>query len=66
MKLKCGCYTDAERYNEKHDAYYCLKCNQWLEDGCADKKCDYCKNRPKKPSDVKKAELKEVKKNVRT
>lgn len=38
-----------KRYSEKHDAYFCDKYNRWLEDGCGDKKCDFCKDRPKRP-----------------
>ena len=34
---------------EKHDAYYCPKCNRWIEPICDDPTCEYCKERPKKP-----------------
>ena len=40
-------------YNEKYDAYYCKKCDYWLEKICPDKNCEYCKDRPKYPSDKK-------------
>ena len=43
-------YKDAVRC-PKHDAYY--RDNSWLESKCSDKTCDFCKDRPEKPSDVK-------------
>ena len=45
---------EAERdYCEKHDAYYCGKCDIWCEKNCGDKTCGFCKDRPNKPSEVK-------------
>ena len=38
------------QYNSEYDAYYCELCNQWLEKTCDDPECDYCINRPEKPS----------------
>lgn len=38
-------------HNEKYDAYYCLKCNMWLEDKCDDRKCFFCTDRPEHPID---------------
>ena len=35
--------------SEKYDAYYCPKCLYWTEKICPDRKCFYCKNRPKYP-----------------
>ena len=34
-----------------YDAIYCKDCNQWLEDICKDKDCEFCsgKIRPDKP-----------------
>lgn len=45
---KCKCGT-TEVYYEKYDAYFCPKCNKWLESGCNDPNCEFCKDRPKKP-----------------
>jgi len=36
-------------YSEEYDAYYCKKCNYWIETICSDKKCEYCRKRPKYP-----------------
>ena len=43
---KCG--TPLKR-SDRHDAYYCPKCNVWTERGCGRVRCEYCRNRPKKP-----------------
>lgn len=37
------------RYNPKHDAYYDIEKNEWLEKTCSDTACIYCKGRPEKP-----------------
>ena len=36
-------------YYEDYDAYFCPKCNVWLESKCSDPKCEYCTKRPEKP-----------------
>ena len=36
-------------YNERWDAYYCSKCNEWVEKQCSDAECYYCVGRPKNP-----------------
>ena len=36
--------------NEEFDAYYLLKEDKWLEDKCDNLECDFCKDRPDKPS----------------
>lgn len=36
-------------YSDIYDAYYCRKCNRWLERSCHDPKCYFCAKRPKKP-----------------
>lgn len=36
-------------YYEVYDAYFCPKCNVWLESRCSDPKCEYCTKRPEKP-----------------
>lgn len=48
-------HWEFREHNEKHDAYYCSKCDIWLENQCGDDKCRYCPNRPEKPSQVKKS-----------
>ena len=37
------------KYNQKHDANYCPKCDSWLEKVCDDINCSFCKDRPEKP-----------------
>lgn len=46
---KCPfCYTP-KVYSIEYDAYYCSKCNKWLESKCEDKECKFCSKRPDKP-----------------
>jgi len=42
------CFT-ALSYDEKFDACYCDKCNEWREEACEDPTCEYCDPRPKRP-----------------
>lgn len=44
----CDCGQE-KSYNEQWDAYFCAKCEIWLEPMCKDKDCDYCVHRPEKP-----------------
>lgn len=46
---KCPNCETSYSYNEKHDAYYCEKCNFWSEKNCGDKNCYFCADRPEKP-----------------
>jgi hypothetical protein len=39
-------------YNELYDAYYCIKCDKWLEPKCNDVDCSICLKRPSKPSEM--------------
>lgn len=49
-----GCNECASelRYNEQYDAYYCTRCDTWLEDQCEDSECNFCPSRPLLPSQV--------------
>jgi hypothetical protein len=38
--------------NERHDAYFCAACDEWLESVCDDADCEFCAGRPEKPSQV--------------
>lgn len=40
-------------YCEKHDARYDKENDMWLEENCGSETCDYCKDRPNHPSEVK-------------
>jgi hypothetical protein len=42
------CEAIAE-FSETYDAYYCAKCNLWLEEKCVDPLCRLCKKRPIRP-----------------
>ncbi len=49
-KERCIHCNNKRNYSDKYDAYYCKKCDYWLEKICCDKNCDFCENRPKYPS----------------
>ena len=46
-KHKCGASL---AYNEKHDADYCPECDEWVSGQCEDPECEFCRDRPEKPS----------------
>lgn len=46
--MKCNYLCNFE-YNEKYDAYFCRKHNEWKEKKCGDEKCSFCHDRPEKP-----------------
>lgn len=46
---KCPTCGESKYYQDKYDAFFCLKENKWLESGCEDPDCDFCKARPLKP-----------------
>lgn len=52
MALKCKHCGNDVLYSEEYDAYYCDPCNEWTEDICTDRDCEYCKNRPNRPKAV--------------
>ena len=37
---------------EKFDAYWCARCDVWLEEACTDATCEFCPGRPAHPSEV--------------
>lgn len=57
--LMCNCEKNPEkRYCRIFDAYFCEKCDMWLEDKCSSLKneCIFrCSERPEKPSQIKKS-----------
>lgn len=54
MDLNCPtCGNEKKSYSEEYDAYYCDFCNEWLEDICTDRDCEYCKKRPLTPLEGK-------------
>lgn len=44
------CSKCQSEYSERYDAYYCKKCDRWLEKACSDENCSFCTNRPSRPS----------------
>lgn len=36
-------------YYEDYDAYFCPRCNIWLEHSCSDSTCEFCTKRPQHP-----------------
>lgn len=52
-KFNCEHALSGQSYSKKHDSYYCEECDKWLEKSCKDKACDFCGERPAKPSEVK-------------
>ncbi len=49
----CGHGKENLMRDEKHDAYFCKACDEWIEKKCSDKTCEFCPTRPDKPSEVK-------------
>ena len=41
-------------YNEKYDSFFDPEEDKWLEPKCNDPNCEFCKDRPTKPSECKK------------
>jgi hypothetical protein len=44
-------HPDAVKRNEYYDAMFCKVCDSWLEDRCDDPRCNFCPQRPEKPSE---------------
>ena len=44
-------HPDAVKRNEYYDAMFCKICDSWLEDRCDDPRCNFCPQRPEKPSE---------------
>ena len=42
-------------YYDDFDAWFCPKCNYWIQSKCSDPDCKYCANRPETPLTRKKA-----------
>lgn len=51
MTIHCGHHVSI---NETHDAAYCSDCDIWVDGVCGDPECEFCRDRPEKPSEAKK------------
>jgi hypothetical protein len=40
-------------FNDEFDSTFCADCDEWREASCGDPLCDFCLDRPTKPSDCK-------------
>ena len=49
MKQEHECGTPLV-LNKRHDAYYCPKCDEWVSPRCRDPECEFCRDRPERPS----------------
>jgi hypothetical protein len=49
---KCKICNELTCYSEDYDAYFCVKCNVWLEKTCGDKSCEFCSKRLSKPVNI--------------
>ena len=45
----CSTCGENKHFNYEYDALFCIKENKWLETGCNDPECQFCKDRPDKP-----------------
>ena len=47
----CSCkFEDIQvEHDDKHCAFYCASCNEWLTMTCDNTECRFCKGRPDKP-----------------
>lgn len=50
-KTECG---HKLKLSVECDSYYCEICDKWTEPVCSDKDCEFCRDRPERPSLVKK------------
>ncbi len=48
-EIRCIHCKTLRKYSDRYDAYYCPKCLHWQEKICPDRKCEFCKGRPKYP-----------------
>ena len=47
----CSTCLETLSYNDEFDSVYCAKCNMWNDSPCTDPSCEFCVDRPEKPSD---------------
>jgi hypothetical protein len=47
---QCPSCFGTRAYSFRFDAFYCERCDRWLEEACEDKRCIFCAERPELPS----------------
>lgn len=47
---QCRTCSMLKCYADKFDAYFCPYCDAWLEINCGHPSCEFCRDRPEKPS----------------
>lgn len=52
FRWRCKKCRHKKKYSEKYDSYYCDNCDEWAEGTCSDPGCEFCSDRPDKPSSV--------------
>ena len=64
--MTCPICIEKGNYSDKWDAYFCKKCDIWIEPVCKDPKCHFqCWKRPDKPSeDMMDVKIKTAKKKM--
>lgn len=40
-------------YSNRYDSYFCMPCNRWIEEQCADPACEFCAGRAEEPDGLK-------------
>lgn len=55
-EVACRCIVclNPLAYNDEYDSQFCSACDEWREETCSDPSCEYCLERPKKPSHCEK------------
>jgi lipopolysaccharide biosynthesis regulator YciM len=51
-EYRCPKCDAMKNYSNEYDSWFCESCNEWLEDICTDRDCEFCKRRPIKPNGV--------------
>ncbi len=48
---ECDTCKTKKAYIRKYDSFACLKCDAWHDSKCSDVDCEFCSDRPEKPSE---------------
>ncbi|MDS9470433.1 hypothetical protein [Sporosarcina pasteurii] len=50
---RCAVCLNPLAYHDDYDSHFCPDCDEWREETCSDSSCEYCLERPEKPSHCK-------------